>query len=61
MNKTEFQALRKLIDGTKQIKIVDVCNNFSTIYTGTANNAPATNWEVFGIYTQDGVLTIAVN
>lgn len=61
MNKTEFQTLRQLIDGTEQIKVVDVCDNFSTLWEGTASDAPAKNWEVFGIYTKDDVLTIAVN
>lgn len=47
MNKDfEFQTLRQLFDGTEQLKIIDICNDSRTVYSGTASNAPATAWEV---------------
>lgn len=60
MQKVEFQTLRQFIDGTEQIKVVDICDNARTVYSGTASDAPATNWEVTAMYTQGGILTIEV-
>lgn len=59
-NAFKFDTLRQLFYGTKQLKIIDITKDWSTVYVGIASEAPVNDWEVTLIYVKDGIINIEV-